>query len=213
MPIDAARLPVFVMSALVLLVVPGPAVLFAVSRSLVEGRRAGIVSVVGLCSGAAVHVAGSILGVSVLLEASEVAFHALRLTGAAYLVYLGVRRLTSSPATGASSPVPAPRLGRAFVDGFVVNVFNPKAALFLLAFLPQFVDPTRGAVELQLLTFGSIFLVLAFLSDGAYVLAAGSLSATLRRRRGAAAHVERYGVGSVYLGLGVAAALSGSRGR
>jgi len=213
MPIDVTRLPLFVMSALVLLVVPGPAVLFAVSRSLEEGRRAGIISVVGLCSGATVHVACSVLGVSALLEASEVAFHVLRLTGAAYLVYLGVRRLTSRPAAGEAADARKPRLGRAFVDGFVVNLFNPKAALFLLAFLPQFVDPARGAVELQLLTFGGIFLLLAFLSDGTYALAAGSLAAPLRRRRRVTARVERYGAGSVYVGLGIAAALSGSRGR
>jgi len=211
--IDVARLPLFVTSALVLLVVPGPAVLFAVSRSLAEGRRVGLVSVLGLTSGAALQLVCSILGVTALLQTSAIAFDLLRYAGAAYLILLGVRRLATRPAPVRLDEARRARLGRAYVDGFVVNSLNPKSALFFLAFLPQFVDPARGSVELQMAIFGSIFLSLALVSDGLYAFLAGSLAGPLRRRQVAAGRVARFGVGGVYLGLGVAAALSGARTR
>jgi threonine/homoserine/homoserine lactone efflux protein len=211
-PIDLTVLPVFVLSAVVLVVVPGPAVLFVVSRSLDEGRRAGLVAVLGLSTGASVHVACSVLGVSAILQASTLAFDALRLGGAAYLIVLGVRRLLRpSHETEEAAPRRA-QLGRAFADGVLVNLLNPKAALFLLAFLPQFVSPARGHVEVQLATLGALFLVIQFTGDSAYALAAGSLGGRLHRCRGLA-RARRVGTASVYLGLGVAAALGGARSR
>lgn len=212
MPIDPSVLPIFLLSAFVLLIVPGPAVLFTVSRTIEEGRRAGIVSVLGLATGACVHIACSILGVTAILEASTVAFDALRYAGAAYLIYLGVRRLLTPVRTVVPSGTPRVRLRRAYIDGFIVNVLNPKSALFLLAFLPQFVNPALGRVDAQLATLGGCFVVLAILSDGFYALAAGGVAGRLRTSKGPA-RFQRYGAGTLYVGLGLAAALSGSRSR
>jgi len=193
----------FSLTAVALLLVPGPAVLFVVVQGAEQGRRVGLASVAGIHLGTLVHVAAATVGLSALVVASAVAFSAVKYAGAAYLVYLGVRRLLArdevvEPGRQRES------LRRAFARGIVVNVLNPKTALFFLAFLPQFVDPDRGGVWSQVLVLGLVFVGLGLISDSLYALAAGTVGGLLRRRRRAL----RYGSGVVFIGLGAAAALA-----
>jgi threonine/homoserine/homoserine lactone efflux protein len=191
-----------------MLVVPGPSVLYIVGTSLEGGRAAGLVSMLGVEAGAFVHVAAAALGLSALLASSAVAFSIVRYAGAAYLVYLGVQRLRRRGAEAVPETSGGRPRARLFRQGVVVNVLNPKTALFLLAFLPQFVDPSRGPVAAQVLALGIVFLALAVLSDGAYALLAGGLGERLGRSARTRRRLERAS-GGVYIGLGVGAALSG----
>ena len=199
---DPHALALFAAAALALLLVPGPAVLYIVAQSAEHGRLAGVVSVAGVHLGTFVHVAAATVGLSALIVSSAVAFSVVKYAGAAYLVYLGIRRLlTREPAD--LLPARDEPLSRLFVQGAVVNVLNPKTALFFLAFLPQFVDPDR-TVWTQVLALGVTFVLLGFLSDGMYALAAGSLAGWLRARR----RFLRYASGSFFVGLGVTSALA-----
>lgn len=203
---DTPQLLLFLGAAIVLLATPGPAVLFLVARSTEQGRIAGLCSALGLVAGGAVHVAAAALGLSALLASSPVLYSAVQLAGAAYLVFLGIRTLAERPPTDveeAGRPAPRSRR-RLMVDGLVVNLLNPKAALFFLAFLPQFTDPARGAAALQILALGGLFLTLALVNDSFYALAAGALAPWFRAHPGRLA-ARRWITGAVYLGLGVAA--------
>ena len=204
---DVTNLGLFVLAALLLLLTPGPAVLYIVARTLEQGRRAGLVSMLGVHAGTLVHVAGAAAGVSAVLAASAAAFAVVKYVGAAYLVYLGVRRILDRRPVLAAEPGVAPRLRRAFLDGVVVNVLNPKTALFFLAFLPQFVDVARGAVGAQILWLGVLFVALGLVTDGAYALTAGTAAGWLRGRPRFVAS-ERWISGGMYIGLGVAAVVS-----
>jgi threonine/homoserine/homoserine lactone efflux protein len=195
-------LALFTGAALALIVVPGPAVLYIVATSIDQGRRAGLVSAAGILTGGTVHIAAATIGLSSLLVSSATAFEAVKLVGAAYLVYLGARRLLTRVAV---EPVERERrpLGAIFRRGVVVNVLNPKTALFFLAFLPQFVDPDRGAAWLQIAIFGVTFVGLAWLSDSVYALAAGTAAHRLRGRAFRA--VQRWVSGSIFVALGAVA--------
>jgi threonine/homoserine/homoserine lactone efflux protein len=199
---DSHSLALFAAAALALLLIPGPAVLYVVAQSAQHGRVAGLVSVGGVHAGTLVHVAAAAVGLSAIIVSSALAFSFVKFAGAAYLVYLGIRRIVArEPAERIETPEQP--LARLFRQGVVVNVLNPKTALFFLAFLPQFVDPDR-AVWPQVLVFGLTFVVLGFMSDGLYAIAAGSLAKWLRaKRRGVA-----YASGTVFIGLGVSAALA-----
>jgi threonine/homoserine/homoserine lactone efflux protein len=210
---DSGALAVFVVSALVLLVIPGPAVLYIVAQSVSRGRLAGVVSMLGIQVGGLVHVAAAAAGLSALLMRSALAFDVVKYAGAAYLVFLGARRLLGRDAEEAPGVRSERSLWRLFGQGIVVNVLNPKTALFFFSFLPQFVDVQRGSVALQIASLGLVFILLAMLSDGVYALAAGSAAGWLRGRSGFV-RSERYATGSVLLGLGLLAAFSGpSRNR
>jgi threonine/homoserine/homoserine lactone efflux protein len=200
---DSTAIWLFCLAALALLAIPGPAVLYIIVQSAERGRRVGLASVAGIHLGTLVHVAAATAGLSALIVASALAFSVVKYAGAAYLVYLGVRRLLegAGPTRIAREPEP---LRRAFVRGVVVNVLNPKTALFFLAFLPQFVDADRGGVWSQALVLGLVFVGLGLISDSVYALAAGTVGGLLRRRRTAL----QYGSGMVYVGLGAAAALA-----
>jgi threonine/homoserine/homoserine lactone efflux protein len=207
---DAATLAVFAAAAVTLLVIPGPAVLYIVSRSLDQGRAAGFVSVAGIHVGSLLHVAAAALGLSALLVSSALAFDAVRYLGAAYLVWLGLQRLLARDHdAGAARPARAP-LRRIFAQGVVVNVLNPKTALFFFAFLPQFVDPSAGAVPLQILLLGATFTCLGLVTDGTYALLASTGAGWLRGRPGVA-RTSRLVSGGVLVGLGLTTALAGSR--
>src|SRR5262245_60890147 len=163
---EASLLGLFVAAAIMLLVTPGPAVLYIVARSVEQGRWAGLVSALGVHVGTLVHVAAAALGVSALLASSALAFDLVTYLGAIYLVYLGIRKLLGRDQR-ANGEASAPRsLRRLFAQGVVVNVLNPKTALFFLAFLPQFVDASKGAVGGQILVLGLIFVALGVISDG-----------------------------------------------
>ena len=202
---DASTFALFCVAALALLVVPGPAVLYIVARSVEQGRRGGLVSVAGIHLGTLVHVGAATAGLSALLVRSALAFTALKLAGAVYLVVLGMRRLLR-PAAAEGAAVERTALRRMFWQGAVVNVLNPKTALFFFAFLPQFVEPGRGRVAVQVFALGLTFVVLGALSDGTYALLAGTLGPRLLHQPGAAAARERIS-GGVCVALGVATAV------
>jgi threonine/homoserine/homoserine lactone efflux protein len=206
---DWSTLAVFSAAALLLLVIPGPAVLYIVAQSVSRGRMAGLVSMLGIQVGGLVHVAAAALGLSALVVHSAVAFNVVKYAGAAYLVFLGVRRLVGRDGSAQDGVPPERRLRSLFAQGIVVNVLNPKTALFFFAFLPQFVDVARGDVAFQILVLGLVFIGLAILSDGAYAIAAGSAAGWLSARRGFS-RAERYVSGTVLVGLGLATALSGA---
>jgi threonine/homoserine/homoserine lactone efflux protein len=202
------RLALFVLAALALLVVPGPAVLYVVARSIHEGRRAGLASVLGIHVGTLVHITAATLGLSALIVSSAVAFTAVKIAGAVYLVGLGLWTLFSRRPEGEIALGGERNLRRAFTQGIVVNVLNPKTALFFLAFLPQFVDQDAAHPAVQIALLGVLFALLGLVTDSLWALAAGAAGGMLRRSR-RFVRTQRYVTGSVYVGLGVATALVG----
>ena len=204
------NLPVFLLAALILLLTPGPAVLYIVARSVDQGRLAGFVSVLSIEVGNFVHVLAATLGLSAILVSSALAFSIVKYLGAAYLIYLGLRRLLARQAAVQPMSVQHQSLRRIFRQGVLVAILNPKTALFFFAFLPQFVDSSKGSVTLQLLTLGCLFVLMAIVTDGLYALMASTVGQWLKGMR-PFLQVERYVVGSVYIGLGVTAALADIR--
>jgi threonine/homoserine/homoserine lactone efflux protein len=201
---DATTYALFIAAAMALIVVPGPAVLYIVAQSVDGGRRAGLVSALGIATGGLVHVLAAVVGLSSLVLSSATAFAVVKYAGAAYLIVLGVRRLLERDET----PVELRErraLRRIYGQGVVVNVLNPKTALFFFAFLPQFVDVGAGHVSLQLLVLGLTFVVLALLSDSVWAIVAGFGAGWLREHLS----LQRWVSGSVFVGLGLATAVSG----
>jgi threonine/homoserine/homoserine lactone efflux protein len=200
---------VFAAASVVLLVVPGPAVIYVITRGAVHGRRAGVVSVLGVALGNFTHAIAAAVGISALIASSATAFSIVKYAGAVYLIYLGIRALSN----GDDAPTLVGHRERTdrrlFWEGFVVDLLNPKTALFFLAFLPQFVDPDQGAVAPQMLILGAVFTSLGLLSDGTYAVTAGTVGQRLRTAR--AELRLRRASGVVYLGLGLSAALAEGR--
>jgi threonine/homoserine/homoserine lactone efflux protein len=208
---DLHTLWLFSLAALALLLVPGPAVIYIVTRSVDQGRLAGLVSMLGIHVGSLVHVTAAALGLSAILVTSSAAYSVVKYVGAAYLVFLGLRTLLARVEPAPDVVTERRSLRRIFFQGVAVNVLNPKTALFFFAFLPQFVDVSRGSVPVQMVVLGAVFIA-GMLSDSAYAVAASSAGSWLRRSAWFP-RVRRYISGSVYLGLGAAAALSGSRSK
>jgi threonine/homoserine/homoserine lactone efflux protein len=202
-----SNLPVFLLAALILLLTPGPAVLYIIARSMDQGRLAGFVSVLSIEVGNSFHVLAAALGLSALLVSSALAFTVVKYLGAAYLIYLGLRRLFTREQTYEIASFQPQSLKRIFSQGVLVAILNPKTALFFLAFLPQFVDPSTGSVTGQLLTLGGLFVMMAIVTDGMYALLASTAGGWLKRNKSFLL-AEKYVVGSVYIGLGVTAALA-----
>lgn len=203
---SATTYGIFILTALVLLAIPGPAVLYVVSRSIDQGRSAGLASVAGITTGTVVHVTLAAVGLSSLVLASRVAFDAVRYAGAAYLVFLGLRRLLTRRTDDGVQAAP-PRTRRdLYTQGVVVNLTNPKTIVFIFAFIPQFVDVGAGHVWLQIVLLGITFATLGFLSDSCYAFVAGTIADRLRGTP-LIARVERWFGGVVLVGLGVTAAL------
>jgi threonine/homoserine/homoserine lactone efflux protein len=201
---SATTFALFSAAALALIVVPGPAVTYVVTQSLDKGRSAGLVSALGIACGGLVHVAAAAVGLSALIASSADAFTVVKLVGAAYLIALGLLRLAGRGENDDEEAVAAaPR--RLFWQGALVNVLNPKTALFFLAFLPQFVDPGRGPVALQAALLGTVFVVLATFSDSTYAVVAAALAERVRGSR-RARQVRRYVSGSIFVALGATAA-------
>jgi len=207
---SATSIGVFAMAATLLLLTPGPAVFYIVARSVEQGRIAGLASAFGITTGTLVHVLASTLGLSALLASSTLALEVVKYAGGAYLIYIGVRRILKRTGTVSILSPPTRSLRRLYRDGFVVNLLNPKAALFFLAFLPQFVDPVRGAVPFQIAFLGLMFTLMGLTSDSLYALVAGTAGVWVKRRN-RYLDWERYVTGCVFIGLGVTAALSGGR--
>jgi threonine/homoserine/homoserine lactone efflux protein len=200
----------FFTAAAILIVIPGPAVLYIVARSMDQGRNAGLTSAAGIATGGLVHVMAASLGLSALIVSSALAYSAIKYVGAAYLFYLGIKKFREQPIDADmkhAEPIP---LRRVFSQGALVNILNPKTAIFFFAFLPQFVDPAHGSVALQFLTLGLIFTVMGFFSDSMWALTAGSAANWLRGHGGFLRN-QRYVAGTVYMGLGLATAITGSK--
>src|SRR6266508_4409071 len=177
--LSTTNLALFIPAVLALIVTPGPVVLYIVTRSVDQGRKAGLVSVLGSEIGNLCHVLAAALGLSAVLLSSTLAFDAVKYLGAAYLIFLGIRKLRSSDAASTQA-VKRATLRQIFLQGIAVAVLNPKTALFFIAFLPQFVDRSRGAVTLQILSLGLIMVSLAIISDSCYALTAGTAGRWLR---------------------------------
>ncbi|MFI6178870.1 LysE family translocator [Nonomuraea sp. NPDC051191] len=198
---DITHLALFCAATLGLLLVPGPAVLYIVTRSVSQGRSAGLVSVLGVHTGSLVHIGAAALGVSALIAASATAFTVVKYVGVAYLLWLGLRKLMKRG--GESEEVVELKVQsrrRLFWEGFVVNVLNPKTAVFFLTFLPLFTDPAAGPVGPQILLLGALWLVLGMASDGMYALLSSVLAARLRGSVRARRRLD-VSSGLVYLGL------------
>jgi threonine/homoserine/homoserine lactone efflux protein len=203
-PYHAAMTAAFLLAALALLLTPGPAVLYIVATALRQGRLAGFVSGMGLSIGGITHVLLAWLGVSALLLARPGALRGVQIAGAAYLIVLGVRALRAGNAAPTAAPTTRP-LFEVFRDGVIVNLLNPKSAIFLVAFLPQFVDPARGDPQRQVLVLGLQFVALGVLTDAMWAMTAGTLGTWWRDRPGAERWVHRFSA-VTYLTLGIVAA-------
>ena len=195
---SASALAVFSLAALTLIVVPGPDVLFIVAQAIERGRRAGLVSALGTATGTCVHVVAAVVGLSALLASSATLFEAVKLLGAAYLVFLGVQRILNREPRQIVRTASRTVYRRAVL----VAASNPKTALFFLAFLPQFVHVGHGPATLQIVVLGLVFVLIGLASDAVYAVAAGTAGTRLR---GSGA-VRRYATGSMLIGLGIAAA-------
>jgi threonine/homoserine/homoserine lactone efflux protein len=201
---DATTFALFAVACLAFLAIPGPSVFYIVTRSLVQGRRAGVMSMLGVQTGGLVHVVAAAFGLSALIASSAAAFTVVKYAGAAYLVFLGLRKLLGAEDDEPELPSARASVARLFGHGVIVNVLNPKTALFFLAFLPQFVDPSAGPIAPQMLVLGLMLVSLGVLSDGTYALLAAGIGNRLRTRR----RLERIS-GGVFVSLGVIAALAG----
>jgi len=208
---SAANLGLFISAALVLLLIPGPAVLYIVGRSVEQGRRAGFISDLGIHTATLVHVFAATLGLSAILASSALAFSVVKYAGAAYLIWLGLKKIcTRIEAQSLNLSVRHRGYGRLFRDGFIVNLLNPKTALFFLAFLPQFVEVSRGHLGMQIALLGLLFTALGLITDCCYAVAAGTAGLWLRQSH-RYLRLERYVSGVLLIGLGLTAAVTGNQ--
>jgi threonine/homoserine/homoserine lactone efflux protein len=208
--LEHTTLGIFVAAALALLLTPGPAVLYIVARSVEQGRVAGLVSVLGICTGTLFHVAAAALGLTALLASSAPAFTLVRYVGALYLIAMGMQTLTSRNGAPALVAGGSGGLRRVFAQGAIVNLLNPHTALFCLAFLPQFVNPARGGVPFQIAAFGLLFVALSMITDSGWAIAAGTAGDWIKTHP-QFARGQRYVTGGTLMGLGAAAAFSGGK--
>ncbi|RNB92276.1 LysE family translocator [Brevibacillus fluminis] len=203
---DFSMIWLFVITAATLLIIPGPAVLYIMARSMDQGKKAGLVSVLGVALGGSVHVLAGAIGVSAILMTSATAFSIVKYLGAAYLIYLGCKTLFSTSKSTASEMPKAHRkkLGKIFYESALVEIMNPKTALFFLAFFPQFISPSAGSVSAQFLLLGAIFIILAFISDGLYAV----LAASIRKQMNVSARLQNQLTGYLYIALAVISAFA-----
>jgi threonine/homoserine/homoserine lactone efflux protein len=194
----------FAAASIALLLIPGPAVLYILNRSISDGRRVGLAAVAGIELGNLVHALAAAAGLSAVLATSATAFNAVKWLGVAYLVVVGIRTLMR-PAAALEIDRPATSTRRAFAQGVVVNVLNPKVALFFLSFLPQFIHTADGHLGTQALVLGLVFVAIGCVTDGLYSTLASSLRGVLLRGR-TLPYVRRYVAGTMFIGLGVIAA-------
>jgi threonine/homoserine/homoserine lactone efflux protein len=206
---SSSTLLVFALAALGLLLLPGPAVLYISTRSITQGRRAGLASVLGIELASLVHSAAAALGLSAILMTSALAFNGLKYIGAAYLLYLGVRTIISQTKKPIAEKMITNSFFQLVAKGFLVNLLNPKTALFFYAFLPQFVDPARGVPVYQILFLGAMFVLLATCTDSSYALLSSSAGKVLVRST-RFQRMQRYIAGGIYITLGLATIVSGN---
>jgi threonine/homoserine/homoserine lactone efflux protein len=199
---DLGTLALFSLASVALIAVPGPNAVYIAVRSLSQGRAAGVASALGVEAGTLVHVAAAAGGLSAVIASSEIAYQAIRYLGVAYLLLLGIRALRAD-SDGVAAYATRTSLRRAFGEGLLVNVLNPKVALFFLAFLPQFTDPGGGAIAIQTLVLGGTFFAIALAMDLIYAIGASAIGTRLTA--GSGRRTQRL-TGVVYLVLAAAAA-------
>jgi threonine/homoserine/homoserine lactone efflux protein len=204
---DLSLLPVFLAAVLLLMVTPGPDMVFVTANALGGGRRAGFASLMGVATGANLHILAAAAGLSAVLLASETAYHVIRFAGAAYLFFLGVKFLTSLDTIISVNPTRQKPLGAIYRQGVVTNLLNPKAALFTLSFVPQFVTPEIGLIWSQMLVLGLVIVTVMILVDLPIVLASGRFAEWLGRRSGADAVLGKL-IGLLLIGLAIYVAIA-----
>jgi threonine/homoserine/homoserine lactone efflux protein len=205
-----ANLALFLTASLALIVAPGPDSLYVLARGIGQGRRAGAISALGTSTGLLVHTTAAALGLAVLLQTSIVAYTIIKVVGAAYLIYLGIKTFLTRQSVLVTPTASKPSWRRMYLQGMLTNVLNPKVALFFVAFLPQFVDQHSGAVALHMLLLGVLFAAMGL----SYLLLVAGLSGSLGQflhRRPAWANRLRWLTGSVMIGLGLRLALPDRR--
>lgn len=203
MPIDPHLLAIFTATTIVALITPGPDMLFVLGCGMRGGARAGLLATVGVITGDALYIVAAAAGLSVLLTAFPVVFTVIRIAGAAYLIYLGIQMIRLRKNGQADDPVAGGMSGRrAFLNGMVSSMANPQTFTFMVAFLPQFIDPKAGPVWLQFAVLGSILIVLEFLADGTVGVLAGRIGGWLRDRQAVRRRIDA-ATGSLFIGLGV----------
>lgn len=205
---DGHSLLLFILAGLALNITPGPDMLYVAARSSAEGRRAGIVSALGIGAGTLVHIAALALGLSALMQAVPIAYDIVRWAGAAYLIYLGVRALMNPPSLDTDITIKRASLWAVFRQGVITNVLNPKVALFFLAFLPQFVDASRGSPAIQIVLLGLIFDINGTLVNIAVALGASSLRSRFLSGQSRHSSILGRAVGVLFIGLGARLAVS-----
>ena len=204
---DPSTLIPFVIASAILVLIPGPAVLYIVSTGIGRGRRMALASMLGIETGALFHVAAAAVGLSAVVANSVLAYSVIKYAGAAYLIYLGIKTLRSRDDSNPLKIPGATSARGAFQRGVIVNILNPKLALFFLAFLPQFVLPTRGSVAAQLVFLGLLFISVAIVIDGIYAMTSGMIGNLLNRSE-RFAEGQRKVAGVTYLALGATALFS-----
>lgn len=201
---------VFSVAAALLALTPGADMLYIATRSAAQGRAAGVVSALGVHTGVLVHTLAAALGLSALIAASAAAFSLIKYAGAAYLVYLGIHTLLSKAETLEVEGVTRLKLRDVYFQGVITNVLNPKLILFFLAFLPQFVDPARGSVTLQLVLLGLLSVAVMLPIDLGVALFSSAVSGVVRGR-GGLQKVGKWATGGVFIALGVGTAFTGRK--
>ncbi|NJK47093.1 LysE family translocator [Candidatus Gracilibacteria bacterium] len=204
---DLSNLTLFLVAAIVLVVTPGPDTLYVIARSIGQGRKAGIISALGISVGLVAHISAAAIGLSALLMTSALAYSIVKYVGAAYLVYLGLRTILSRNAHNLVNALRKTNLKTVFWQGILSSTLNPKLALFFLAFLPQFVNPDRGAIALQIIALGIMFIIMAILWLLFVALLTSSAGEWLRKNA-SFAKFQRWFTGTIFIGLGVRLALS-----
>ncbi len=203
---------IFLSAAFFVLVVPGPAVIYITTRSLDQGTKAGIVSTIGIAFGSLIHVAFAAFGLSAILVTSAYAFTIVKFVGAAYLIYLGITKLFSKTKLDFEKEKIRKSHSKMFVEGLLVNLLNPKTALFFFSFLPQFTDAVNGSIVLQIFILGMIFVLMGLVSDSIYAVVAGTFQKYISSHP-KILNIQKYVTGSIYLLLGAFTALSEGRSK
>ncbi|MFE9581658.1 LysE family translocator [Nocardia sp. NPDC006044] len=202
MPVDQNLLLAFMATTFIAMITPGPDMLFVLGCGMRGGPRAGLLATAGVATSEAIHVAVAAAGLAALFAAVPVAFTVVRVLGAGYLIYLGVQAIRRR----SSLPSEDERVGvsgrKAYLSGLFTNLLNPKMVTFTIAFLPLFIDPSRGQIWLQFVILGAIMIVFEFLVDGAVGVLAGRIGGWLRRRHAARRRIE-VATGGIFIGLGV----------
>jgi threonine/homoserine/homoserine lactone efflux protein len=206
---EISQVYIFAGASLALLLMPGPAVLYILARSVSQGRTAGLVSVLAIETANSCHATAAALGLSAILLSSALAFNVVKYLGAVYLIYLGIRKLAAREEDHPQTMNEPQSLWRIYSQGVIVNLLNPKVALFFFAFLPQFVNVHSGHTTTQILTLGALFVGMAIITDSLYAILGGSIAQRLKGNR-RFLKGQRYFSGLIYVGLGITTALSGS---